>query len=196
LIAAALIIAAGAIFFTLVKDKDGTDYGLIEVSGNIEAMEAGLLTLFGVLMALLANRKFKKKLVWPCSNASNTCLSPIRGNLVMLFFATALYLMTTPGMGLLISTVSQTQQQAMMSMFFFYFPAVLLSGFMSPVANMPVAVQWLTYLNPLRYFLVIIRCVFLKGVGPAVLWPQMLALAFMGLATLALASGRFRKTLA
>lgn len=63
LIAAALIMAASAISFTLVKNKDGTDYGLIEVSGNIEAMEAGLLTLFGVLMALLANRKFKKKLV-------------------------------------------------------------------------------------------------------------------------------------
>lgn len=112
------------------------------------------------------------------------------------FFATALYLMTTLGMGLLISTVSQTQQQAMVSTFFSYFPAVLLSGFMFPIANMPVAVQWLTYLNPLRYFLVIIRCVFLKGVGPAVLWPQMLALAFMGLATLALANGRFRKALA
>lgn len=121
---------------------------------------------------------------------------PIRGNLVVLFFATALYLMTTLGMGLLISTVSQTQQQAMMSTFFFYFPAVLLSGFMFPIANMPVVVQWLTYLNPLHYFLVIIRGVFLKGVGPVVLWPQMLAFAVMGMAMLALASSRFRKTLA
>lgn len=121
---------------------------------------------------------------------------PIRGNLLFLFFATALYLMTTLGMGLFISTVSQTQQQAMMSTFFFYFPAVLLSGFMFPIANMPTLVQWLTYLNPLRYFLVIIRGIFLKGIGPGILWPQMAALAVMGVITLWLASRRFRKTLA
>jgi ABC-2 type transport system permease protein len=121
---------------------------------------------------------------------------PIRGSLLLLFFAAALYLMTTLGIGLFISTVSQTQQQAMMSTFFFYFPAVLLSGFMFPIANMPEVVQWITYLNPLRYFLVIIRGIFLKGVGPAILWPQMLALAVMGLLTLWLASRRFQKTLA
>ena len=121
---------------------------------------------------------------------------PIRGNLILLFLATALYLMTTLGVGLLISTVSQTQQQAMMSTFFFYFPAVLLSGFMFPIANMPDPIQWLTYLNPLRYFLVIIRGIFLKGVGPSVLWPQMLALFVMGLLTLRTASGRFHKTMA
>lgn len=121
---------------------------------------------------------------------------PIRGNLLLLFLSTGLYLMTTLGVGLLISTVSQTQQQAMMSTFFFYFPAVLLSGFMFPIANMPEMVQWLTYLNPLRYFLVIIRGIFLKGVGTTILWPQMLALAVMGVVTLWLASKRFRKTLA
>jgi ABC-2 type transport system permease protein len=121
---------------------------------------------------------------------------PIRGSLLVLFVATALYLMTTLGVGLLISTVSQTQQQAMMSTFFFYFPAVLLSGFMFPIANMPAAIQWLTYLNPLRYFLVIVRGIFLKGVGPAVLWPQMVALTVMGLVILWLASRRFQKTLA
>jgi ABC-2 type transport system permease protein len=121
---------------------------------------------------------------------------PIRGSLPLLFGATALYLMTTLGIGLLISTVSSTQQQAMMSTFFFYFPAVLLSGFMFPIANMPTVIQWLTYLNPLRYFLVVIRGIFLKGVGPEILWPQMLALAVMGTITLWLASRRFRKTLA
>lgn len=121
---------------------------------------------------------------------------PIRGSLLLLFLATALYLMTTLGMGLLISTVSQTQQQAMMSTFFYYFPAVLLSGFMFPIANMPEVVQWLTYLNPLRYFLVIIRGIFLKGVGPGILWPQMVALAVMGVVTLLLAANRFKKTLA
>lgn len=121
---------------------------------------------------------------------------PIRGSLLLLFGATGLYLLTTLGVGLLISTVSQTQQQAMMSSFFFYFPAVLLSGFMFPVSNMPPVIQWLTYLNPLRYFLVIVRGVFLKGVGPDILWPQMLSLAVMGVVTLWLASSRFRKTLA
>jgi ABC-2 type transport system permease protein len=121
---------------------------------------------------------------------------PIRGNLGLLFVATALYLLTTLSIGLFISTVSQTQQQAMMSTFFFYLPAVLLSGFMFPIANMPPLVQWLTYLNPLRYFLVIIRGLFLKGVGPSVLWPQLLALAVMGFLTLWLAAKRFHKALA
>ena len=69
---------------------------------------------------------------------------PIRGSLLLLFGGTALYLMTTLGVGLLISTFSQTQQQAMMSTFFFFFPAMLLSGFAFPIANMPQAVQWLT----------------------------------------------------
>ncbi|HEY5119508.1 MAG TPA: ABC transporter permease [Anaerolineales bacterium] len=121
---------------------------------------------------------------------------PIRGNLGLLFVATALYLLTTLSIGLFISTVSQTQQQAMMSTFFFYLPAVLLSGFMFPIANMPQAVQWLTYLNPLRYFLVVIRGIFLKGVGLDVLWSQMLALAVMGCLVLWLAAKRFHKTLA
>jgi len=120
---------------------------------------------------------------------------PIRGSLLLLFVATALYIMTTLGVGLYISTVSQTQQQAMMSTFFFYFPAVLLSGFMFPIANMPVVVQWLTYLNPLRYFLVIIRGIFLKGIGSEILWPQMFVLAIMGVVTLWLASRRFQKTM-
>jgi len=121
---------------------------------------------------------------------------PIRGSLPLLFVATTLYIMTTLGIGLFISTVSQTQQQAMMSTFFFYFPAVLLSGFMFPIGNMPEAVQWLTYLNPLRYFLVIVRGIFLKGVGTDILWPQMAALALIGTSVLLLASRRFHKTLA
>ena len=121
---------------------------------------------------------------------------PVRGSLLVLLFSTGLYLLTTLGIGLVISTVSQTQQQAMMSTFFFYMPAMLLSGFMFPIASMPTLVQWLTYLNPMRYFLVIIRGIFLKGVGVSVLWPQMLALVMIGVATLWLASRRFSKTLA
>jgi ABC-2 type transport system permease protein len=121
---------------------------------------------------------------------------PIRGNLAWLFVSVLLYLMTTLGIGLLISTVSRTQQQAMMMTFLFFSPAVLLSGFIFPIANMPPVIQWLTFLNPLRYFLVIIRGIFLKGIGPAILWPQMAALAVLGVATLWLASRRFQKTLA
>ncbi len=121
---------------------------------------------------------------------------PIRGSLVLLFVASVLFIFTALGIGLLISTVSQTQQQAMMTTFFFYMPALLLSGFMFPIANMPPVVQWLTYLNPLRYFLIIVRGVFLKGVGPVILWPQMAALAVMGSVSLGLAARRFRKTLA
>jgi len=121
---------------------------------------------------------------------------PIRGSLLLLFFATTLYLMTTLGIGLLISTISRTQQQAMMTTFFFFMPAILLSGLMFPIANMPNPVQWITYLNPMRYFLVIIRGIFLKGVGTRILWPQMATLAGMGLFTIWLSSRRFRKTLA
>jgi ABC-2 type transport system permease protein len=121
---------------------------------------------------------------------------PIRGSLLVLLLATGLYLLTTLGIGLLISTISTTQQQAMMSTFLFYFPAVLLSGFMFPIANMPRLIQWITLVNPLRYFLVVIRSVFLKGTGLEILWPQFLALAIMGFITFTAAVSRFRKTLA
>jgi ABC-2 type transport system permease protein len=120
---------------------------------------------------------------------------PVRGNLLLLLFATGLFLLTTLGLGLLISTVSQTQQQAMMGAFFLYLPALLLSGFVFPIANMPEAVQWLTLANPLRYFLEIIRGIFLKGIGAGILWPQMAALAALGIATLGLATQRFQKTM-
>lgn len=119
---------------------------------------------------------------------------PIRGSLLLLFGATALFLMSTLGFGLFISTISQTQQQAMMSAFFFIFPAMLLSGFAFPIENMPVTVQWLTYLNPLRYYLIVIRSVFQKGVGIDILWPQLACLAVLGAVILGFAIERFRKT--
>ena len=118
---------------------------------------------------------------------------PIHGSLALLLFGAGLYLMSTIGIGLFISTISQTQQQALMSSFFFYLPAVLLSGFMFPISNMPEPAQWLTYLNPLRYFLVIIRDIFLKGSGWDILWPQFAALAGLGTALLTISSLRFKK---
>ncbi len=120
---------------------------------------------------------------------------PLRGSILLLYFSTGLYLLSMLGMGLLISTVSQTQQQALMSTFLFFFPAMLLSGFSFPIANMPPLIQWLTFLNPVAYYLVIVRTIFLKGIGLAYLWPHLLALAAMGVATLMLAVRRFHKTL-
>jgi len=120
---------------------------------------------------------------------------PVRGSLWLLFLATTLFLMSSLGIGLLISTVSQTQQQAMMTAFFIIFPAMLLSGFAFPIENMPAPVQWLTLLNPLRYYMVVIRGIFMKGVGMAALWEQLAALAVIGVAVLSIAIGRFSKTL-
>lgn len=120
---------------------------------------------------------------------------PFRGSLMLLFAGSALFLSTALGIGLLISTVSRTQQQAMLTMFLFFMPAVLLSGFLFPIANMPPAARVLTYLNPLRYYLVILQGIFLKGVGVRVLWPQLAALLLLGGATLTFAARRFRKTL-
>ena len=120
---------------------------------------------------------------------------PIRGSMILLLFAAALFLMSCIGLGLLISTISKTQQEALMSSFFLYFPAVLLSGFMFPISNMPVPVQWMTLINPLRYFLVVIRGVFLKGTGLAELWTQLAALAILGTLFLLFSVSRFKKTI-
>jgi len=120
---------------------------------------------------------------------------PFRGSPLLLFACSILFLMTSLGAGLFLSTVSQTQQQAMMMNFFFSTPAFMLSGFAFPIRNMPVAVQWLTYLNPLRYFIEIVRGLFLKGAGADVLWPQMTALGIYGVATLLLSAARFHKSL-
>jgi ABC-2 type transport system permease protein len=120
---------------------------------------------------------------------------PIRGSIPLLLLATTLYLLSSLGIGLFISTISRTQQQAMMTMFFFFVPAILLSGFIFPIANMPEGVQYLTYANPLRYFLIIIRGIFLRGSGLEVLWPQMLALAIIGATVFTFSSMRFRKRL-
>jgi len=120
---------------------------------------------------------------------------PIRGNILLLFGCSLLYLLSTLGVGLFISTISQTQQQAMMASFFFFMPAMLLSGFAFPIRNMPPAAQYLTYLNPLRYFMQIVRDLFLKGVGVASLWQEILALFVFGVAILSLSALRFHKNL-
>jgi ABC-2 type transport system permease protein len=121
---------------------------------------------------------------------------PLRGSLTLLIAMCFVYLLTTLGLGLFVSTISKTQQQAMMtSSFFFMIPMVFLSGFVFPIENMPQVVQEATRLIPLRYFLVIVRGIFLKGVGLETLWPQALALAGWGLAILTLATLRSSKRL-
>jgi len=119
----------------------------------------------------------------------------IAGSVLLLFALAAVFLLTSLGMGLFVSTVSRTQQQAMMTSFFIMLPSILLSGFMFPIENMPRVVQWLTYAIPLRYFLTIIRGIFLKGNGLEVLWPQALVLLALGLGIMALSALRFSKRL-
>jgi len=120
---------------------------------------------------------------------------PFRGSAWVLLLGAVVFLMTSLGAGLFISTVSRTQQQAMMSTFLFFQPFFLLSGFTFPIRNMPVAVQYLTFLNPVRYFLEIVRGIFLKGSGVNVLWPQLVALAIIGVSVLTMSALRFHKKL-
>lgn len=122
---------------------------------------------------------------------------PMRGSLALLFAMCLIYLLSTLGLGLFVSTISKTQQQAMMTaIFFFLTPMIYLSGFVFPIENMPQWIQTLTYVIPLRYFLVIVRGIFLKGVGLEILWPQALALLTWGLSVLTLATLRSSKRLA
>lgn len=119
---------------------------------------------------------------------------PLRGSVVLLLAMSLVYVLCTLGLGLFISTISDTQQQAMMTAtFFFLTPMIYLSGFIFPIENMPQVIQYATYLIPLRYFLVIVRGIFLKGIGLDLLWPQAAAMAAWGVVVLALAVMRSRK---
>jgi ABC-2 type transport system permease protein len=120
---------------------------------------------------------------------------PLRGSLPLLLISSLLFLMSSLGIGLFISTISQTQPQAMISSFFFSMPAFMLSGFTFPIQNMPASIQALSYLNPVRYFMEIVRGIFLKGSGISALWPQMLVLGVYGVAILGLSAWRFQKRL-
>ena len=120
----------------------------------------------------------------------------VQGSLALLFGLSGVFLLTTLGLGLLVSTVSRSQQQAMMTaVFFVMLPMIMLSGFVFPIENMPVPVRLFTYLMPLRYYFVIIRGLFLKGSGLGELWDEALILAGFGVAILSLSALRFRKRL-
>lgn len=118
---------------------------------------------------------------------------PFRGSAGTLLLASVLYVLSGLGIGLLISTISTTQQEAFMASFLVFMPAILLSGFMFPVSSMPAPFQWLTLANPMRHYVESVRAVFLKGVGVRVLWPQLAALAALGGGLLWLAARRFRE---
>lgn len=120
---------------------------------------------------------------------------PMRGSALALLGAALLFILAGLSVGLLISTVSKTQQEAFMAMFLFLLPAIILSGFFYPIESMPRAFQWLTLLNPVRHFLEIVRAIFLKGEGPFGLWPQYLALGAIAAAALRFAIARFPRTI-
>jgi len=121
---------------------------------------------------------------------------PLRGSFLLLALLTVPFLMTTLGLGLFVSALVRTQQQAMMtSAFVFMMPMILLSGLIFPIENMPAAIQYGTVVIPLRYYNLIVRGIFLKGSGIGVLWPEVAILAGIGVLVLAMASMRFRKNL-
>ena len=118
---------------------------------------------------------------------------PFRGSFPFFIATTILFLITASGIGMTISAFCTTQQQAMLTSFMFLQPAVLLSGYAFPIENMPEVIQYVTYLNPLRYFITIVRGVFLKGIGWDVLWPQVIPIFLMGVFYIALASLLFKR---
>jgi ABC-2 type transport system permease protein len=118
---------------------------------------------------------------------------PIKGNLVLLYILIGLFLFTTLSLGLLISTISDTQKEAQLSSYLAIFPIILLSGFIFPIANMPTVFQYVTYLSPFRYFLIMIRGIFLKGSDLTFLWPQVLALVLLGGGIFTLSVVRMRR---
>lgn len=121
---------------------------------------------------------------------------PLRGPLAVVLVGTLLYLMTTLGVGLLISTLSATQQQSFLGGFLFVLPAILLSGVVTPIRAMPDWLRAVTYLNPVRYYAEVMRTTLMRGAGFAELWPQLLALALIGGAVLVAATRRFRERIA
>jgi len=120
---------------------------------------------------------------------------PIRGSLLLLYSVTVFFYFSTLGMGILVSTISRTQRQAMQGVFFIFLPSILISGFMFPREGMPVFIQWLGYGLPITYFLVIVRGIILKGVGLVALWDQIVPMALLGAAFFAVSVARFQKKL-
>jgi ABC-2 type transport system permease protein len=120
---------------------------------------------------------------------------PVRGSLLLIFFTSGLFLMSSLGIGLFASTISNTQQEAMMIVMMYNLPSIFLSGFFFPLQAMPVALQWIANVIPLRYYLVVIRALLLKGVGIESIQYEVIALAIFGVVIMTAAALRFRKRL-
>ncbi|MFZ1984045.1 MAG: ABC transporter permease, partial [Desulfatitalea sp.] len=120
----------------------------------------------------------------------------VQGSIALLYFATALYIVGNLGIALLVSVSAHTQQQAMLTTFLILMPAVLLSGFIFPIRNMPVAIQVLTFINPVRWFLQIVHGIAVRGVGLSALWPAFCAQGALAITFVTLAIAKFKKTLA
>jgi len=195
-------------------------YNVPAVMGNIVLMMSLLLTALAVVREreigtleqlmvspmtpweLIIGKTLPSALVALVDMALVTAISllwfdiPFRGSFLLLLVAGVAFILTGLGVGLFISTVSNTQQEAFMSMFLFFMPAMMLSGMMFPVENMPRSLQYVTLADPLRHFIVIVRGVFLRGAGWSALAPQIVTLAGIGVGVLAFAATRFHKTTA
>jgi ABC-2 type transport system permease protein len=187
----ALIVSLMSLLLTsmaVVREKEiGTIEQLIVSPLTATELILGKLTPFAVIAIMEATFVTTIAVLW--------FKIPIRGSILLLLGSTLIYLLVSLGVGLLISTISSTQQEAMLSTFLFFLPANLLSGFIFPIRNMPVVIQYITLINPLRYYMVILRGIFLKGVGITILWPNMVILLVMGIAVLTISSLRFHKTI-
>lgn len=195
-------------------------YNVPAVMGNIVMLMALLLTSLAVVrerelgtleqlmvsplrpMELMLGKTIPSALVAMFDVVLVTAVSllwfriPFEGSYLVLAVASLLFVLTGLGIGLLISTISKTQQEAFMSMFMFFLPALMLGGLLFPVDNMPRWVQTLSYVDPIRHFLIVVRGVFLRGAGWAIVWPQLLWLAGIGVSVLWFATRQFRKTTA
>ena len=187
----ALIVSLMSLLLTsmaVVREKEiGTIEQLIVSPLSATELILGKLTPFAIIAIMEATFVTTIAVLW--------FKIPIRGSILLLLGSTLIYLLVSLGVGLLISTISSTQQEAMLSTFLFFLPANLLSGFIFPIWNMPVIIQYITLINPLRYYMVILRGIFLKGIGIKILWPNIVILFVMGIAVLTISSLRFRKTI-
>jgi ABC-2 type transport system permease protein len=120
---------------------------------------------------------------------------PVRGDLSLILGCSGLLLLSGLGIGLFASTIANTQQEAMLTVWLTILPSIFLSGFFFPLESMPQVLQWVSYVVPLRYYLVIIRALMIKGVGASAIWNEILPLALFGVVIMAAASARFRKRL-
>lgn len=196
------------------------DYNVPAVMGNIVMLMALLLTSLAVVrerelgtleqlmvsplrpMELMLGKTIPSALVAMFDVLLVTAVSllwfriPFEGSYLVLTVASLLFVLTGLGIGLLISTISKTQQEAFMSMFMFFLPAIMLGGLLFPVDNMPQWVQVLSYLDPIRHFLIVVRGIFLRGAGFSIVWPELLWLAGLGVTVLWFATKQFHKTAA